>query len=195
MMPAEWFDREYFDVGGRKSNYSAYTERVADFAAYAEAIVQYLAVVGEPATGPVLDVGCAKGFLVAELRRRGVEAYGVDVSRYALSCAALAVSPYLAECSATALGKALNFTRGATFALCCSFDVLEHFDEGHARQAIREMAAVSRHQLSQVNTGWTPAVAFDGDESHALRLSLDDWRRLAREEHCPNTVFTETGRS
>lgn len=32
----------------------------------------------------VLDVGCAKGFLVKDLLALGVDAYGVDVSRYAL---------------------------------------------------------------------------------------------------------------
>lgn len=195
MMPADWFDEAYFDRGGVKSNYSRYTETIAPFAAYVDALATFLAAHGEPSGGPVLDVGCAKGYLVAELRRRGIEAYGVDVSAYALAQAAPAVAPHLYQGSATALGAALNFTRGAKFAAVCSFDVLEHFDEGHARQAIREAAAISRHQLHQVNTGWCPAVAFEGDESHALKLSLDDWRRLAQEEHCPNTVFTETGRA
>ena len=32
----------------------------------------------------VLDVGCAKGFLVKDLLALGIDAYGVDVSRYAL---------------------------------------------------------------------------------------------------------------
>lgn len=32
----------------------------------------------------VLDVGCAKGFLVKDLLELGVDAYGVDLSRYAL---------------------------------------------------------------------------------------------------------------
>ncbi len=32
----------------------------------------------------VLDVGCAKGFLVKDLLAIGIDAYGVDVSRYAL---------------------------------------------------------------------------------------------------------------
>lgn len=195
MMPADWFDEAYFDRGGVKSNYSRYTETIAPFAAYAEAIATFLAAHGEPAAGPVLDVGCAKGYLVAELRRRGVKAYGVDVSRYALDQADPATRVNLMECSATALGYALAINGGERFAVVCSFDVLEHFGEGHARQAIREAAAVSRYQLHQVNTGWCPAVAFEGDESHALKLSLDDWRRLAREEHCPNTVFTETGRA
>ena len=32
----------------------------------------------------VLDVGCAKGFLVKDLLALGIDAYGVDISRYAL---------------------------------------------------------------------------------------------------------------
>lgn len=32
----------------------------------------------------VLDVGCAKGFLVKDLLELGIDAYGIDVSRYAL---------------------------------------------------------------------------------------------------------------
>jgi SAM-dependent methyltransferase len=32
----------------------------------------------------VLDVGCAKGFLVKDLLAEGIDAYGVDVSHYAL---------------------------------------------------------------------------------------------------------------
>ena len=37
-------------------------------------------------------------------------------------------------------------------------------------------------------------VAFDGDESHVLKLPLAEWRRLAREEGCVNTTIVETGR-
>lgn len=32
----------------------------------------------------VLDIGCAKGFLVKDLLALGIEAYGIDVSKYAL---------------------------------------------------------------------------------------------------------------
>src|ERR1700676_1129459 len=32
----------------------------------------------------VLDAGCAMGFLVEELRKRGVEACGIDISEYAI---------------------------------------------------------------------------------------------------------------
>jgi 2-polyprenyl-3-methyl-5-hydroxy-6-metoxy-1,4-benzoquinol methylase len=43
----------------------------------------------------VLDVGCAKGFLVEDLRSLGVDAFGIDISSYAISKANLGVSSYL----------------------------------------------------------------------------------------------------
>jgi ubiquinone/menaquinone biosynthesis C-methylase UbiE len=43
----------------------------------------------------VLDVGCAKGFLVKAFRDQNIEAWGVDVSEYALSAAPEDVREYL----------------------------------------------------------------------------------------------------
>ena len=43
----------------------------------------------------VLDVGCARGFHVLFLRKFGVEAYGVNISRYAIERAPKSVKRYL----------------------------------------------------------------------------------------------------
>jgi SAM-dependent methyltransferase len=43
----------------------------------------------------VLDIGCAKGFMVRMLREGGMEAYGVDVSEYAINTAPPNVKSYL----------------------------------------------------------------------------------------------------
>lgn len=48
----------------------------------------------------VLDVGCAMGYLVAALRDKGVEAYGIDVSEYAISKVREDIKPYCRACSA-----------------------------------------------------------------------------------------------
>ena len=32
----------------------------------------------------ILDIGCAKGFLVKDLLNLGIDSYGIDISRYAL---------------------------------------------------------------------------------------------------------------
>ena len=43
----------------------------------------------------VLDVGCAKGFLVKMLRENGFDSYGIDISEYALGSAPEDVKSYL----------------------------------------------------------------------------------------------------
>lgn len=66
----------------------------------------------------VLEVGCAKGFVVEDLRSLGVEAWGVDVSEYAISCAAPVIRPFLVVADARSLPMFADrefdflFTRG-----------------------------------------------------------------------------------
>lgn len=43
----------------------------------------------------VLELGCAKGFIVKDLRDMGVDAYGMDISQYALDNAEKESRPYL----------------------------------------------------------------------------------------------------
>jgi SAM-dependent methyltransferase len=45
----------------------------------------------------ILDFGCAKGFLVKAMRSLGIEAYGVDISKYAIACADDCTRPFLFE--------------------------------------------------------------------------------------------------
>jgi len=43
----------------------------------------------------VLEIGCAKGFIVKDLRDFGADAYGIDVSQYAIDNAEDEVKPFL----------------------------------------------------------------------------------------------------
>jgi SAM-dependent methyltransferase len=70
------YGREYFECG-TISNYQGY-EYHEGFDALAKALCKRFT----PKTH--LDVGCAKGFLVHAMRKRGVESWGVDISQYAL---------------------------------------------------------------------------------------------------------------
>jgi SAM-dependent methyltransferase len=168
---ADFYDRAYFDGTG-KSNYCSYNGDSSPFAAHADAIAamlrEYLL------DGPVLDLGCAKGYLVAELRRRGIDAYGLDWSPYAVAEADPDVRPFLRRAGA----HDLPFADGH-FALAVSFDVLEHMDLGYARRALREIGRISDRQLHQVNTGRLDAWRYNGDASHCTRLPLHQWQALA----------------
>lgn len=82
----------------------------------------------------VLDVGCAKGFLVEALRDRGVEAFGTDISEHAIGEVREDIRPFCSVASAT------EPIRGHYDLITC-IEVCEHLTEFEARSAIRNMAA------------------------------------------------------
>jgi SAM-dependent methyltransferase len=182
-MHADFYDRAYFDGAG-KSNYCRYTIDSSPFAAHANTIVAVLSEFS--LRGPVLDVGCAKGYLVSVLRQRGVDAFGVDWSPYALASAPPQARPFLSRASA----HELPFP-DKHFALVVTFDVLEHMDVSYARTALVETARVSQHQLHQANTGRLDEWHFDGDDSHCTKLPLASWRGMAADLGLDRTIICE----
>jgi SAM-dependent methyltransferase len=73
------FGEDYYLRGGTGRAYRRDDHWVRYFAGIADRIVSGI--------GPrrVLDAGCALGLLVEQLRERGVEAYGIDISSYAIA--------------------------------------------------------------------------------------------------------------
>jgi len=89
------FGYEYFDSPESMTGFRGYepdgnaAEGRRDFAGEARSIAAM------PGVKTVLDVGCAKGYLVKALRDSGLEAYGIDVSEYAVNAADPSVRPHL----------------------------------------------------------------------------------------------------
>ena len=84
----------------------------------------------------VLDAGCAKGFLVEALWERGVEAYGIDISEYAIGEVRMDMRPY---CHRASLTDPVD----GRFNLVTCFEVLEHIANEDARVVIRNLTAVT----------------------------------------------------
>jgi cyclopropane fatty-acyl-phospholipid synthase-like methyltransferase len=86
------YGKEYFEKYGKLG----YTEEATRtyLMPFANAVHHLASSLGLQ-KGRILDVGCAKGFLVKMLREMGVESYGVDVSEYAISNAPSNIKPYL----------------------------------------------------------------------------------------------------
>lgn len=185
MRESEFYDREYYDGDG-KSNYVTYTEDSSPFELHCSIIISALECMIGSDLPTVLDIGCAKGYLVSALRARGVHAYGLDWSSYA-------VDKSLDDARrALVVGSALHLPfKSNSFSLGVSFDVLEHLDECSARAAVRELSRVSDMQIHQVNTGRLLEWQFDGDESHCLKLTLAGWHQLVLEEGVNTTIMCE----
>jgi len=86
------FAEDFFDSGrhvpGTFERYS-FAEYCQTFKPLTETIVKHFC------PRRVLDVGCAKGSLVCAFRESGVEAFGVDISEYAISSAPMSLQSFL----------------------------------------------------------------------------------------------------
>lgn len=96
----------------------------------------------------VLEIGCAKGFMVKDLRDLGVDAYGVDVSQYAIDNCEPEVTPYLYVGDArTELSQFSN----NEFDLVYSLRFLECVSEIDIPNLISEMKRISKYQFHVVD--------------------------------------------
>jgi SAM-dependent methyltransferase len=80
----------------------------------------------------VLDAGCALGFLVEAFWDRGVEAWGIDVSPYAIAHVRRDMQAY---CSVASLADGIP----GSFDLITCIEVLEHMPESQGLSAIGHM--------------------------------------------------------
>lgn len=102
----------------------------AFFGGVADAIVAQLA----PRT--VLDAGCAKGFLVAALRERGVDAVGFDLSEIAIAEAPEAARDHVR------VGSLTDPVDGRYDLVTC-IEVIEHLDPADATAAVANLASAA----------------------------------------------------
>src|SRR5215472_5201790 len=84
----------------------------------------------------VFDAGCAKGLLVEALWALGIDAWGVDISSYAISQVRQDVKPY---CRVASLTEPI----AGSYDLITCIEVLEHMTADRARIAIRNMTVAT----------------------------------------------------
>ena len=138
---SEIYNAEYYkeyDVGCGKVDYSdsEYTK------GFLTQIAQKIADDLHPRT--VLDAGCAMGHLVAALRDLGVEAYGVDISKYAISKVREDIRPF---CKVGSLTEPLPSGLPDRYDLVVTVEVLEHLYEDEGRQAIQNICKLTDEVL------------------------------------------------
>jgi SAM-dependent methyltransferase len=157
------FGREYFD-GTRDQGYGGYRYD-GRWQPVAEDIVAHF---GLKAGDRVLDVGCAKGFLVKDLMRAcpGLEAFGLDVSDYAVR-----------NCEADVVGRlhvgnatSLPFP-DASFQAVISVNTVHNLDRSGCVTALREIQRVAAGRAY---------VQVDAYRNEAERALFEDWMLTAK---------------
>lgn len=123
-----------------------------------------------------LDVGCGTGSLVKFMRRLGIEAYGLEISDFALEFAHQEIKPYLKK------GDIVNIPYpDNSFDLVLTFDVLEHLERSKIKKAIRETVRVSKkYILHKIYTKENCWINFfhRKDFSHLSVFSKRLWQKI-----------------
>ncbi len=110
----------------------------------------------------VLDAGCAMGFLVEQLRKKGVDARGFDVSEYAISKVDDSAAPY---CK---VGSLLDPVEGRYDLITC-IEVLEHLPPDQADAAIANLCSAA----DMIVMSSTPGDY--GEPTHLNVMQPEDW--------------------
>lgn len=173
---ASFYDRDYFE--GKKGEYSfPYPQSfLKNFLQNLINLYRALSIKIFLNPRNCLDVGCGTGKLVYYLRKLGIDAYGIEISKYALEIASKEIKPYLRY------GDIIKIPyKNNTFDLVVTFDVLEHIERSKLKKAVEETIRVSRkwilHKIYTTENHWIKF--FHGkDFSHLSVFSSFFWKNI-----------------
>ncbi len=170
-MDASFYNREYFEEG---IGYSGYTTNIGQMIRF-NLVNFYRALTIKLFLRPkkLLDVGCATGLMVKYLRMLGVEAWGLEISKYALSRAEKDIRQYLKVGDILDIPFANN-----SFDTVVSFDVLDHIPAEDMPQALAQCNSVAQthilHKVFTTENGWIRHF-YGKDISHVSVYSKHWW--------------------
>lgn len=137
-----------------------------------------------------IDLGSGPGYMVLNMRKRGFESFGVDLSEYAISIAPEAIRQYLypfdlAWVDDTTFGR-------EKFDIVTSFETFEHIEEklanravGHVWNLLKPGGVALLNICTQGQEGW------DRDPTHVNVASRSSWIAAFRRQRFVEDEETE----
>jgi hypothetical protein len=169
LQDGSFYDYDYFDNPEPPTSigYRGYSEQSIN-----PILIDLAVSLFQPKT--CLDLGCAKGFYVAQFRDRGVNTWGVDISQYAIDTAPAAIKKYLFCMDALEFCQKRPFRIGmppkkAGFSLVFMHDLLEHLPQEKAMTLIEILPSLCNGVFSCF------AALPENDHPHRVQYETE-WR-------------------
>ena len=175
---ARKFDVEYFD-GDRLTGYGGYNYSPRFWTDTVAHIKDFYHL---DDNSKILDIGCAKGFMMHDLSLLipGAEIKGVDVSNYAKENAIESMQDNIVVANANNLPFTDDY-----FDLVIAINTLHNLPLIDCKQAFREINRVTKNSSFVMNDAWRDAKGKQSMLKWNLTaltyMSCDDWKELFKE--------------
>lgn len=183
---AHRFDEQYFEYG-RNTGYSWYENYSWMPDRSRMEVDAFVRVMRPPAGASVVDFGCAKGFFVRAMVEAEYDAYGIDISQYAIDHC----DPVIRGRLSTPPGKRQRYDYGFVK------DVLEHVAYQDIEQTLAFMASICPAWLIIVPMGGRGKYKipeYEYDRTHIIREGARWWLgHVERYWHVATAAFRIAG--
>ena len=170
---AREFGKEFFD-GDRKFGYGGLTYNPKYWANVVKDFVEYYKIKPD---AKILDVGCAKGYMVYDFKRQypGLEIHGVDISEYAIDNCHQEVKDNLQVGKAESLKFEDNY-----FDLVISINTVHNLELKDCVDSIKEISRVSKGNsfitVDAYNSDEEKERMFKWNLTAKTIMSTNDWK-------------------
>ncbi|MFZ1988987.1 MAG: class I SAM-dependent methyltransferase [Alphaproteobacteria bacterium] len=175
---ARKFDKEYFD-GERLTGYGGYNYHPRF---WTDTVKRFRDHYGLVQNARILDVGCAKGFMMYDFKllMPQAEILGIDVSKYAYDHCKPEMKPFITVANANNIPFPDKY-----FDLVICINTVHNLPLIDCKQALREIERVGRGKAYVVNDAWhneaEKASMLKWNLTALTYMHVDDWKKLFAE--------------
>lgn len=175
---ARKFGREFFD-GDRRHGYGGFSYQPRFWQPVIPTLQQHFELT---AGSSLLDVGCAKGFMLHDLATLipGITVKGVDISGYAIENAMDDVKPHVQVANATQLPFPDH-----SFDVVISINTVHNLDQAECGEALREIMRVSKGRayitVDAYSTEEEKRRMYAWNLTAKTIMSVDEWKTFFQE--------------
>ena len=171
------FGQDYFD-GDRRFGYGGYNYNPRFWQPVIPSFAEHY---GLTSSSTVLDVGCAKGFMMHDFAQiiPGIKLQGLEISDYAIQHALPDMKPLIRQGNA----KELPFA-DKSFDLVISINTIHNLPPDECARALREIERVGRQAFITMDAYRTPEEKERMDAWNLTALTymhVDEWKVLFKE--------------